>query len=377
MKKSIILLFAAMLIGTQISSGQNLLNNLKDKAKDKVNDRANNKVDKTMDKGLDKTENGLDNATKGNKDKDKKNNSDNNNNSSNNNSDNSNSNNNSNNSNSNNSNSNSNNSNNNNSNNSNTNTTDPTRGAVMSNNANTTTTPLVRGKNFLFIVSVNDYKYWPKLNNAAKDGNDVKTLLTSRYEFDAANVSEIYNTDVTIKNITDKLMQLNTVVGANDNLLIYYSGHGFYNKTLDEGYWVPVDGKKGDETTYLPNSTLLKYLKAFQCRHIFLVADACFSGALFSQGSRGYVENVEQYKSRWALTSGRLEAVSDGSSGTNSPFASYFMKFLRDNNKKEVAVSEIIQYVKTSVANNSEQTPVGSPLKNVGDEGGEFIFRLK
>jgi hypothetical protein len=30
-----------------------------------------------------------------------------------------------------------------------------------------------------------------------------------------------------------------------------------------------------------------------------------------------------------------------------------------------------------AVANNSEQTPEGNPLKDVGDEGGEFIFYRK
>jgi hypothetical protein len=36
-----------------------------------------------------------------------------------------------------------------------------------------------------------------------------------------------------------------------------------------------------------------------------------------------------------------------------------------------------LQQVKTEVANKTQQTPVGNPLKNAGDEGGEFIFRLK
>ena len=89
------------------------------------------------------------------------------------------------------------------------------------------------------------------------------------------------------------------------------------------------------------------------------------------------MENVEQYKSRWALTSGRLEYVSDGQTGKNSPFASYFIKYLQDNQKKKVPVSELVNYVKSAVGNNSEQQPVGNPLKSVGDEGGEFIFYLK
>lgn len=98
---------------------------------------------------------------------------------------------------------------------------------------------------------------------------------------------------------------------------------------------------------------------------------------MFAPTNRGYVENVEQYNSRWGLASGRLEFVSDGQSGTNSPFAGYFIRFLQENQKARVPVSEVIQYVKTAVANNSEQTPMGQPLKGVGDEGGEMVFYLK
>jgi len=233
------------------------------------------------------------------------------------------------------------------------------------------------GQNYLLVIGINKYVYWPQLNNATKDAKDVKAVLLEKYQFKAENVSELYDDQATYKNILEKMVQIKSKANANDGLLIYFSGHGFYNKGIDEGYWIPVDAHKDAETEFLPNSTLLKYLKAFEAKHIFLVADACFSGALFSQGSRGYIDNVEKYKSRWGLTSGRLEVVSDGTSGNNSPFASYFLKFLKDNTKKQFPCSEIIQFVKVAVANNSEQTPIGSPLKNVGDEGGEFIFYLK
>ncbi len=237
--------------------------------------------------------------------------------------------------------------------------------------------PSVTGKIFLYIVGINNYKYWTPLINASKDAKDVKNILTTRYTFDPGNVFEVYNDDATVKNILAKLTEVRQKLSGNDNLLIYFSGHGHYNSEIEEGFWIPVDAKKGQETEYLANSTLLKYIKAIPAKHIFLVADACFSGSLFSHESRGYVENVEQYKSRWALTSGRLEYVSDGQAGKNSPFAGYFLKYLKENQKKKFPVSELVLYVKNAVGNNSEQQPIGNPLKSVGDEGGEFIFYLK
>ncbi|NVO03175.1 MAG: caspase family protein [Bacteroidetes bacterium] len=255
----------------------------------------------------------------------------------------------------------------------------PNKGVILVEDKkdNTPINSNLEGKNYLLAIGINKYKYWPQLNNATGDAKDVKALLLSKYQFESNNVSELYDEEATYKSILDKLMQMKTKIGPNDNLLIYFSGHGFYNKDIDEGFWIPVEAQKNQETEFLPNSTLLKYLKAINAKHIFLVADACFSGALFSQGSRGYIDNVEKFKSRWGLTSGRLEVVSDGQTGKNSPFASYFIKFLTENTKTQFSVSELIQYVKIAVSNNSDQTPIGSPLKNVGDEGGEFIFYLK
>jgi WD40 repeat protein len=237
--------------------------------------------------------------------------------------------------------------------------------------------PAAKGKNYLLVIGIGQYTSWPVLGNAVKDAKDVKRILTTRYTFDNENVTEVYDQDATIEGIYAAFNKLKSKIKTNDNLLIYFSGHGFYNAALEEGYWIPVSAKKGKETEYLPNSTLLKYLKSIDTKHTFLVADACFSGSLFSDGHRGYIENVESVKSRWGLTSGRLEYVSDGTAGKNSPFATYFIKYLETNEKKRFACSEVIQYVKISVSNNSDQTPIGNPLRSVGDEGGEFIFYLR
>lgn len=233
------------------------------------------------------------------------------------------------------------------------------------------------GTNYLLMIAINDYQYWNPLLNATKDAADVKDVLQARYGFEDEHIVEIYNEEATTKNIFDAFTSLIEVVQADDNLMIYFSGHGYYNAAIQEGYWIPVDAQKGEETEYLANASLLKYLKALKAKHVFLVADACFSGSLFADGTRGFVETVAQHKSRWGLTSGRLEFVSDGSEGGNSPFAGYFIKFLQENTKAHVPVSEIVHFVKVAVANNSEQTPIGNPLKGVGDEGGEFVFILQ
>ncbi|WP_299463064.1 caspase family protein [uncultured Microscilla sp.] len=233
------------------------------------------------------------------------------------------------------------------------------------------------GKNYLLVVGINKYQSWKPLVNATTDARKVAKILQKRYGFTKANTIEVYDEQATNKNILKQLSSLREKLTSQDNLLLYYSGHGYYNAAIKEGFWIPFNAQKGEETQYLANSTLLKYIKAIKAKHIFLVADACFSGSLFTQGKRGYIENVEKYRSRWGFASGRLELVSDGTIGESSPFATYFLKYLSQNQKKRFPISELIQYVKVAVSNNASQTPIGHPLKNVGDEGGEFVFYLK
>lgn len=228
--------------------------------------------------------------------------------------------------------------------------------------------------NHLFVVSINNYTYWPKLNNAVKDANDLVSVLLKKYTFEFGNVVILKDEQATRTNIYNGLRSLIEKIGPQDNLVIYFSGHGYFDAILNEGYWIPIEGKPNSTGEYISNTDILKILNAINSQHTFLIADACFSGALFTDSRRGYTDQVEKYKSRWGLASGRLETVSDGAIGGNSPFAKRVILFLDENEKEKFAVSELIQYVKTQVAEDTNQTPIGNPLRALGDEGGEMVF---
>lgn len=234
-----------------------------------------------------------------------------------------------------------------------------------------------KATSYLFVVGINDYTDWPKLNNAVKDANDVVNVLLSKYQFQFENVTFIKNESATRVNIYNSLRSLIEKITPNDNLLVYFSGHGHFDKLLNEGYWIPIEASTNSPADYISNSDILKILGSINSQHTFLVADACFSGALFADARRGYTENVEKFRSRWGLASGRLETVSDGMAGLNSPFAKRFIQYLKENEKEKFPVSELVQFVKMQVAEETNQTPIGNPLKSLGDEGGEFVFYRK
>ncbi len=237
----------------------------------------------------------------------------------------------------------------------------------------------VTAVNHLFVVSINNYTHWPKLNNAVKDGNDLVSSLLTKYTFEFSNLTVLKDEQATRTNIYNGLRRLIEKVGSKDNLVIYFSGHGYFDPLLNEGYWIPKEANTNSTGEYVSNTDILKILNAINSQHTFLIADACFSGALFSDNRRGYTDQVEKFRSRWGLASGRLEAVSDGAIGSNSPFAKRLIQFLNETEKDKFAISELIQYVKTLVAEDpdSNQTPVGNPLKALGDEGGEMVLYKK
>lgn len=238
--------------------------------------------------------------------------------------------------------------------------------------------PLV-ARNFLLVVGINSYKHWPVLNNAVNDVNGITSVLMRDYNFDLANITILKDEQATQNNIHKGLRGLIEKITPKDNLIIYFSGHGYFDEVLNEGYWIPVDANANSQGEYLPNSSILKIIESINSQHTFLIADACFSGSLFTDPNRslGYIDKVEKIRSRWGLASGRLEVVSDGEVNTNSPFARVLLSFLNDNPKSEFAVGELIQHVKMKVAEESGQTPIGSPLRLSGDDGGEFVFRKK
>lgn len=238
------------------------------------------------------------------------------------------------------------------------------------------------GKNYLMIIAIDKYKHWKSLANAVKDARDLKAVLKEKYGFIDENIFEYLNEEASPENIRDAFESLKAKATPQDNLLIYYSGHGSYDPSFDLGYWVPSNGRLGGNatSTYVPNDHIRNYVKALDFRHIFLIADACFSGSLFATeaGKRGGNEEEvkESLKSRWGLSSGNLEEVSDGEKGKNSPFATALINYLKSNLKDRLRASEIIEYVKAQVTANTQQTPIGNHLAGVGHEGGSFIFTL-
>lgn len=236
------------------------------------------------------------------------------------------------------------------------------------------------GKNYLFAVAIDRYLHSPPLYNCVGDARRIISLLQKEYQFDPAHTYQLFNEEATEKNIFDTFKELVKIVQPEDNLLILYSGHGEFEADIDEGYWIPVDAQLGDFSDYVSNGRIVKYLRAIQAHHILLIVDSCFSGTLFAHRNVGESHSalrLDDIPSRWLITAGRNEVVSDGKPGDHSPFADNIIYFLEHNPETSLSVGDLSDAVIDAVVFNSRQTPRGEPLQDVGHRGGQFFFHRK
>ena len=130
--------------------------------------------------------------------------------------------------------------------------------------------------------------------------------------------------DATRSDIFEALAKLRSQLTANDNLLIYYAGHGYLDEIAQVGYWLPVDAGRNVQTNWVSNGDVTAMLRAIRAKHIMVVADSCYAGTLVrSAGVRlkttearaAWIERMAAKRSRTALVSGGLEPVADSGGG--------------------------------------------------------------
>ena len=235
------------------------------------------------------------------------------------------------------------------------------------------------GKSWFLGIGINDYQHFPPLNNAVRDVEAILKLLREQYDIDEAKI--LTDGQATRRSILRKLEELSRKVKPDDKLLIYFSGHGYLSPG-GLGFWVPVEAEAGYSDDYIPNSRLRDYLIEIRSRHILLVSDACFSGALFAKGPTRRLpeaeEILEKKTSRYGFCSGRSnEEVYDGPQGGHSPFAGSILEALQENTAPRLRVSLLAEQVMSRTASQYRQLPHHGALFDVGDKGGQYVFHLR
>ncbi|MBN1415702.1 MAG: caspase family protein [Bacteroidales bacterium] len=232
----------------------------------------------------------------------------------------------------------------------------------------------VTGRYFALLIGVNKYDD-PNLNNLdypIGDAENIYNVLVSYYLFDKENITLLRNAKRSDINIA--LDDLARKITPDDNLLIFYAGHGWWDQNANIGYWLPADANRSYKTEWFRNSTLCDYIREINSKHTLLITDACFGGSIFKTRSVSMeapkaIQMLYDLPSRKAMTSGTLTEVPDRSS-----FVKFLIERLNDNKEKCISSEQLFSSFRIAVINNSDAIPQYGEIRNVGDQGGDFIF---
>jgi len=234
-----------------------------------------------------------------------------------------------------------------------------------------------KGSYYALLIGIDNYSdpAISDLDNPISDASRLEEVLVSKYTFQKDQVLLLKNPKS--EEIIIALDELAHKITPDDNLLIYYAGHGWFDERANIGYWLPSDAKQVNKAAWFRNSTLCDYLKEINSKHTLLIADACFGGSIFKTRAAfadapKAINMLYELPSRKAMTSGTLTEVPD-----RSAFVKYLLERLNDNTEKYLTSEQLFSSFRMAVINNSDVVPQYGEIYNVGDEGGDFVFIRK
>lgn len=240
------------------------------------------------------------------------------------------------------------------------------------------------GRYHALVIGNNDYSGYPKLASAISDSQRIGSLLKQKYGFQTTVLNNANRFE-----ILSALNDMREKLTADDNLLVYFAGHGEMD-AKQQGYWIPVDGQTGAPNTWLSNRAVSDMLNTMAPKHVMVMADSCYSGTMTKAavpvfatqgGAAGWgrwVQAATTSRSRTALTSGGLAPVPDIGRGGNSHFAGAVIAALEDNSQL-LEGQRLFREVFTALASAAAesdmvQAPQYAPIQFAGHEAGEFFF---
>lgn len=243
------------------------------------------------------------------------------------------------------------------------------------------------GRYYAIVIGNQNYQSIESLETPRYDAARAARILADRYGF-TVSILEDANDITMLKAIND----LNSVLKPEDNLLIYYAGHGarLQSGKNEAGYWLPVNADAPPKDTFwVPNEQITGHLGRLPAKRVLVVADSCYAGLLSTDPSYLFLNDKVTYskdyikfklpkRARLLLASGGDKPVLDEGSGGNSVFARAFLDEL-ENNQGILSSPELFSRIRKRVEiaaqkNKFVQTPEFKSIKGAGHEVGDFFF---
>jgi hypothetical protein len=241
------------------------------------------------------------------------------------------------------------------------------------------------GKYYALVIGNDAYTKLPSLRTPVRDSRAIAEVLQRKYGFEVTRLENANRYQ-----ILSALNELREKLSSDDNLLIYYGGHGELDEVNMRGHWLPVDAEPDSTANWISNVQITDTLNVIRARHVLLVVDACYSGTLTRSGlarldagmtseeRAKWIEVMASKRSRTVLTSGGVKPVMDVGGGGHSVFAKALLEVLRanggllDGQRLYREVSARVAFAAADV--RFDQVPEYAPIRHAGHEAGDFFL---
>lgn len=269
-----------------------------------------------------------------------------------------------------------------------------------------------------FLIGVQNYTGGlSPLQTPFNDIDDLKLVLDSAHGFLCPEVEDEDTGRIMSNPLKDPVANdirayLRSIrCGANDRVLIYFACHGIAEEWDErpKGFILATDAGMKKGAGYISMDEIMSELAHLRCRHLLLVLDCCFAGAIrWAGNTRGIsgmvpksisVELFSQFSqscARQILTSSTFEESLDTigtreNQGRNSPFAGILihaletgaadLRFGQDQCDGLISVSELHLYIRDRIFRlqhagkrklENRQIPLLLPFGK--HDKGEFVF---
>jgi uncharacterized protein len=245
------------------------------------------------------------------------------------------------------------------------------------------------GAYYALLIGNQNYEELENLVTPISDLQRAEKVLKEKYGFTVFTIADGDNVQV-MRAIND----LYEVLGEQDNLLIFYAGHGNRLTTggVEIGYWLPANAEAPPRNTYwVANEFITGHLARLKAKRVLVVADSCYAGLLSQEpsflllGNDGpryddmeFLRFKLNKRSRLLLSSGGDSPVLDEGGGGHSVFARAFLEELEKNDQLMPSPELFLRVrdqVNLSAARMAfEQAPEFKTIKSAGHEVGDFFF---
>ena len=216
------------------------------------------------------------------------------------------------------------------------------------------------------VIGVSDYLD-PTMNlpdAVSNDAKDVEELLAAK-EYCGYSRSRIFrfiNAEATGDAVREGFDSISAVTCTTDTVVIFFSGHGWYDSASGESYLLPYDCQRGSfRVTAISGTEFKGFVDKIKAQKVLIVLDSCYSGGIKAADGvqpsikEVFTKSLAEGRGRIVITSCRETELSYiHAHAKNSVFTGALLEGLRgaavtSPGKAEISAFELIEYLGNTV----------------------------